>query len=49
MLGVRLEVDALIITGAMTSLRNLSRCINRAGLQMDGLILNSRQCGSMPF
>lgn len=41
MLGVRLEVDALIITGAVTSLRNLMRCVSRAGLEIEGLILNA--------
>jgi cell division protein FtsA len=41
MVGVRLEVDAMIITGMVTSIRNLVRCVNRAGLEIDGLILNS--------
>jgi cell division protein FtsA len=41
MLGVRLEVDALIITGAITALRNLTRCVTRAELEIDGLILNA--------
>lgn len=41
MVGVRLEVDAMIITGMITSIRNLIRCVNRAGLAIDGLVLNS--------
>ncbi len=41
MVGVRLEVDAMIITGMVTSIRNLVRCVNRAGLEIDGLVLNS--------
>jgi cell division protein FtsA len=41
MVGVRLEVDAMIITGMVTSIRNLVRCINRAGLEIDGLVLNT--------
>lgn len=41
MIGVRLEVDAMIITGAVTSTRNLMRCVNRAGLEIDGVVLNS--------
>ncbi|PKM80577.1 MAG: cell division protein FtsA [Firmicutes bacterium HGW-Firmicutes-13] len=41
MIGVRLEVDAMIITGAVTSTRNLMRCVNRAELEIDGVVLNS--------
>ncbi len=41
MVGVRLEVDAMIITGAITSIRNLMRCVNRSGLEIDGMVLNS--------
>jgi len=41
MLGVRLEVDAMIITSPITSLRNLTRCINRAGINVNGLVLQS--------
>jgi cell division protein FtsA len=41
MVGVRLEVDAMIITGMVTSIRNLVRCVNRAGLEIDGMVLNS--------
>ena len=29
MIGVRLEVDAMVITGTITSLRNLYRCVER--------------------
>ncbi|NLZ93458.1 MAG: cell division protein FtsA, partial [Firmicutes bacterium] len=41
MVGVRLEVDAMIITGMITSLRNLYRCVERAGVEIDGIVLNS--------
>lgn len=41
MVGVRLEVDAMIITGMITSLRNLYRCVERAGLGIDGTVLSS--------
>jgi cell division protein FtsA len=41
MVGVRLEVDAMIITGMVTSIRNLVRCVNRAGLEIDGMVLDS--------
>ncbi len=41
MLGVRLEVDAMIITSPITTLRNLTRCVNRAGINVNGLVLQS--------
>ncbi|MEW5786019.1 MAG: cell division protein FtsA [Bacillota bacterium] len=41
MLGVRLEVDAMIVTSPITSLRNLIRCINRAGINVNGMILHA--------
>jgi cell division protein FtsA len=41
MVGVRLEVDAMIITGMVTSIRNLVRCVERAGVEIDGMVLNS--------
>ena len=41
MVGVRLEVDAMIITGMITSLRNLYRCVERAGIAIEGTVLNS--------
>lgn len=39
MLGVRLEVDAMIVTSPITSLRNLMRCINRAGINVSSMVL----------
>lgn len=41
MIGVRLEVEATIVTGAKTAVHNLLRCVEKAGLQVDGLILSS--------
>ena len=41
MLGVRLEVEAMCVTGSMTSLRNLLRCVEMAGLGVNAMILNS--------
>jgi len=41
MLGVRLEVDALVVTTTITTLKNLIRCINRAGIEVSGLVLQS--------
>lgn len=41
MIGVRLEVEATIITGAKTAVHNLERCVERAGLKINGLVLMS--------
>jgi cell division protein FtsA len=41
MIGVRLEVDAMVVTGTSSSIRNTLRCVNRAGLEVSGLVLNS--------
>jgi len=41
MLGVRLEVDALVVTSLITSLHNLLRCVNKAGISIRGLILQA--------
>lgn len=38
MIGVRLEVDVLIITGKATYLQNIRRCVERAGLEIKGMI-----------
>jgi len=37
--GFRLEVEAHIITGAATSIHNLAKCINQAGIEIDELVL----------
>ncbi len=37
--GTRLEVDVQIVTGAMTSARNLMKCVNRAGLDVVDIVL----------
>jgi cell division protein FtsA len=41
MLGVRLEVDALVVTSLITSLHNMLRCINKAGIGIRGLVLQA--------
>lgn len=38
MIGVRLEVDSLIVTGTKTILHNVIRCVERASYQVAGLI-----------
>jgi cell division protein FtsA len=38
MIGVRLEVDAIIVTGAKTMIHNLLRCVEKAGLNIAGMV-----------
>ncbi|GHU38481.1 cell division protein FtsA [Spirochaetia bacterium] len=45
MIGVRLESEVHIITCSMTSAQNLVTCVNRAGLHVNGLILQSLAAG----
>lgn len=47
MLGVRLEVEAMVITGTMTSLRNLLRCVNMSDYEVNALVLNSLANGEI--
>ena len=39
MSGVRLEAKVHLITGAVSAAQNISKCIERCGLQVDGIIL----------
>lgn len=41
MSGVRLEAKVHIVTGSATNLQNLRKCINKAGLEIDGIVLSS--------
>jgi cell division protein FtsA len=41
MSGVRLEVRAHLVTGAVSAAQNIAKCINRCHLQVDDLILAS--------
>jgi len=40
MTGVRLEVETHIISGAATSLRNLVKCIQQVGIDVEGLVFS---------
>lgn len=40
MTGVRLEVETHIITGATTSIRNLVKCIQQVGIDVEGLVFS---------
>jgi cell division protein FtsA len=39
MTGVRLEVDATIIEGSTPVIKNLAKCVEQAGIKIDGLVL----------
>ncbi|HBI02901.1 MAG TPA: cell division protein FtsA [Paenibacillaceae bacterium] len=39
MVGVRLEMEGMIVTGSKTVIHNLIRCVERAGLQIVGMYL----------
>ncbi len=47
MIGVRLEVEATVITGAKTAIHNLIRCVEKAELRISGVILMSLASGQM--
>ncbi len=38
--GIRLEVDALIIQGLTTQIKNLTKCVYRTGLEIDDLVFS---------
>ncbi len=41
MLGVRLEVDAMLVTAPSTCLQNLIRCVRKSGIGVSGVVLKS--------
>ncbi len=45
MQAFRLEVEAHIVTGATTSIRNLIKCVQNAGIQIDALVLEPLASG----
>lgn len=47
MIGVRLEVEATIVTGAKTLLHNVIRCVEKAGLGIAGVYLLPLACGEV--
>ncbi|MHA0855853.1 cell division protein FtsA [Paenibacillus sp. CMAA1364] len=47
MIGVRLEVEAIIITGAKTAIHNLLRCVEKSDLKVKDLVLMSLGAGQM--
>lgn len=39
MTGVRLEAEVHVVTGSVTAVRNIIKCCNRAGLEVDDVVL----------
>jgi cell division protein FtsA len=39
--GVRLEAEVYIITAALTAVQNISRCVEKAGYEVGGIVLES--------
>src|SRR3989339_1814108 len=40
MTGIRIEVDALIIQGQTTQIKNLTKCIHRTGIDIEDVVLS---------
>ncbi len=40
MSGIRLEVETLVIGSSTSAIKNLSKCVYQAGLEMNGLVFN---------
>ncbi|MBB3109062.1 cell division protein FtsA [Paenibacillus phyllosphaerae] len=47
MIGVRLEVEATVVTGTKTAIHNLVRCVEKADLKISGVVLMSLASGQM--
>ena len=47
MVGIRLEVDADIIAGKIASVQNIVKSMERAGLKVDGLVVEALATGEM--
>lgn len=47
MIGVRLEVEATIVTGTKTAIHNLLRVVEKSGLKVAGLVLMSLAAGHL--
>lgn len=45
MTGIRLETKIHIVTGAVSSVRNIVKCCNKAGLEVSDIVLESRASG----
>lgn len=44
MTGIRLEVETLVISGASSAIKNLTKCVYQAGLEIHGLVFSPLAC-----
>ncbi len=49
MSGMRLETEVYIITGTSTSVQNTTKCINRAGFKVQGIVIDSLAASESVF
>ncbi|HHY42367.1 MAG TPA: cell division protein FtsA [Thermoanaerobacterales bacterium] len=47
MLGTRLEVSACIVVGLLTAIQNIARCVQKAGLSVESMILKPLAAAEM--
>lgn len=47
MVGTRLEVSACIITGLLTAIQNIARCVQKAGIDIEGMVLKPLAAAEM--
>ncbi|MDD4569744.1 MAG: cell division protein FtsA [Tepidanaerobacteraceae bacterium] len=47
MIGTRLEVSACIVVGLLTTLQNIARCVQKAGLSVESMILKPLAAAEM--
>jgi len=47
MSGVRLEVETQVITASVNAVKNLSRCVNQAGVKINGLVYAPLACSKL--
>jgi cell division protein FtsA len=47
MVGTRLEVSACIITGLLTAIQNIARCVQKAGIEIEGMVLKPLAAAEM--
>lgn len=40
MVGVRLEVETQVVGGSIAAIKNLVKCVNQAGLEIDGMVFS---------
>lgn len=45
MTGIRLEVQATIISGSSAFIKNLTKCVSRAGVEIDGVVIAPMAAG----